>query len=424
MLPARAMSEDEQRFELLADLGAMIAREVELDELLASCADRVARAIGAERATLWVVDGATGELRARLADALELDELRLPVGRGVAGTVARTGEAVMIADAARDPRWHAEIDQRTGYTTRSMLCVPVRGPDATLRGVLQVLNHKGGGFADRDRAFASALADQIGRALEFTTLRGHFQRPGVAVRGRYNHVVGQRRPTPRCCCAARRAPARACSRARSTSTRSAKPAAGACRRHHAAGAARRERALRPRARRVHRRRRGACIGKVERHRRHAVDRRDRRPAARAAGQAPALLQEREFERVGGGRASLSSDARGVCDAPRPRRWWPAGQFRRTCSTACGWSRSPSRRCASAAPTEIAAAGGALRRACTPSATVARSRVDPARARTRSRARWPGNVRELEHWIESAVVLARLLAAVAAARRSVLARIVK
>ena len=191
MLPARAMSEDEQRFELLADLGAMIAREVELDELLASCADRVARAIGAERATLWVVDGATGELRARLADALELDELRLPVGRGVAGAVARTGEAVMIADAARDPRWHAEIDQRTGYTTRSMLCVPVRGPDATLRGVLQVLNHKGGGFADRDRAFASALADQIGRALEFTTLRGHFQRPGVAVRGRYNHVVGQ-----------------------------------------------------------------------------------------------------------------------------------------------------------------------------------------------------------------------------------------
>jgi len=121
MLAPRLMSEDAQRFELLADLGAMIAREVELDVLLASCADRVARAINAERATLWVVDGATGELRARLADRIELDDLRLPVGRGVAGTVAATGEPVMIADAARDPRWHREIDQRTGYTTRSML---------------------------------------------------------------------------------------------------------------------------------------------------------------------------------------------------------------------------------------------------------------------------------------------------------------
>ena len=192
MLGHRAMSEDEQRFELLADLGAMIAREVELDELLASCADRVAHALGAERATLWVVDGASGELRARLADAVDPDDLRLPVGRGIAGAVAATGDAVNIADVARDPRWHQATDQRTGYTTRSMLCVPVRGPDAALRGVLQVLNRRGGaGFSASDQVFASALADQIGRALEFTTLRGHRERPGVAVRGRYNHVVGQ-----------------------------------------------------------------------------------------------------------------------------------------------------------------------------------------------------------------------------------------
>jgi len=192
MLAPRAMSEDEQRFELLADLGAMIAREVELDELLASCADRVAHALGAERATLWVVDGATGELRARLADAVDPVDLRLPVGRGIAGAVAVTGEAVNIDDVASDPRWHQATDQRTGYTTRSMLCVPVRGPDNTMRGVLQVLNRRGGaGFSPRDQVFAAALADQIGRALEFTTLRGHRERPGVAVRGRYNHVVGQ-----------------------------------------------------------------------------------------------------------------------------------------------------------------------------------------------------------------------------------------
>ena len=68
MTPLRANIEwmDDQRFELLADLGAMIAGEVELDDLLATFADRVARALGADRATLWLIDGATGEIRSRV----------------------------------------------------------------------------------------------------------------------------------------------------------------------------------------------------------------------------------------------------------------------------------------------------------------------------------------------------------------------
>src|SRR2546421_3478200 len=99
------VSEHEQRFELLADLGAMIAGEVELDDLLATFADRVARALGADRATLWLIDGATDEIRSRVAVLPELDELRVPTGTGVVGHVARTGELVNIRDASADPRW-------------------------------------------------------------------------------------------------------------------------------------------------------------------------------------------------------------------------------------------------------------------------------------------------------------------------------
>src|SRR5205823_7009106 len=89
MLAAR-MSEHEQRFELLADLGAMIGGEVELDDLLATFAARVARALGADRATLWLIDNATGEIRSRVATLPELPELRVPPGHGVVGHVART----------------------------------------------------------------------------------------------------------------------------------------------------------------------------------------------------------------------------------------------------------------------------------------------------------------------------------------------
>src|SRR5512140_3728550 len=109
MTPVRAMigwmSEHDQRFELLADLGAMIAGEVELDDLLATFADRVARALGADRATLWLIDGATGDIRSRVATLPELPELRVPPDFGIVGHVAHSGELVNVADVARDPRW-------------------------------------------------------------------------------------------------------------------------------------------------------------------------------------------------------------------------------------------------------------------------------------------------------------------------------
>jgi Nif-specific regulatory protein len=180
----------DERFELLADLGALIAREVELDELLSTFAARVASALGAERATLWLVDGASGELRAGVADEARLDDLRLPPGRGIAGDVARTGVAVTLADVSADPRWARELDARTGYKTRSMLSVPVPGPGGP-RAVVQALNKRGGAFTDGDEQFARTLAEQIGRALDYTSLRGDGQRRGVRVSGRFNHVIGR-----------------------------------------------------------------------------------------------------------------------------------------------------------------------------------------------------------------------------------------
>jgi transcriptional regulator with GAF, ATPase, and Fis domain len=186
----QAMSEHDQRFELLADLGAMIAGEVELDDLLATFAARVAHALGADRATLWLIDAATGEIRSRVATLPELPELRLPPGRGVVGHVARTGELMNNRDVGADPRWDEAIAQRTGYRVTSMLTAPImrRGQ---IRGVLQVLNKLGGAFTERDEGFIRVLAEQIGRTLDYTTLRGDDASVGLALRGRLNHVIGR-----------------------------------------------------------------------------------------------------------------------------------------------------------------------------------------------------------------------------------------
>ena len=59
-----------------------------------------------------------------------------------------------------------------------------------MRGVLQVLGKRAGAFAAADERFALALADQIGRALDYTSLRGDDDRRGVPLRSRFNHVIG------------------------------------------------------------------------------------------------------------------------------------------------------------------------------------------------------------------------------------------
>ena len=185
------VSEHEQRFELLADLGAMIAGEVELDDLLATFADRVARALGADRATLWLLDGATGDIRSKVATLPELPELRVPQDFGIVGHVAQTGELVNIADAKADPRWGGQqLSQQIGYVPRSILAAPIVRRDQ-VRGVLQVLDKNGGVFSPRDAEFAQVLAEQIGRALDYTSLRGDDSQRGMTVRGRFNHVIGR-----------------------------------------------------------------------------------------------------------------------------------------------------------------------------------------------------------------------------------------
>jgi Nif-specific regulatory protein len=187
------------RLSLLVDLASLLSREVDFDALLATTCERVAEALSAERATIWLVDAERGDLVSRVAILPELPALRQPLDRGIAGWVARTGEAVRIADASKDDRFDSTVDKATGYTTRTILAVPIReraslplGEDGPVRGVLQVLNRSGAAFDEEDERYLSALAGQIARALSLTTLRPENERgPGLTLRGPFNRIVGR-----------------------------------------------------------------------------------------------------------------------------------------------------------------------------------------------------------------------------------------
>jgi Nif-specific regulatory protein len=198
VIPSAVVQEREHKLSLLLDLGALLAREVELDTILGALGARIARAMRADRATIYLVDAATGELRSRVADLPELPEIRLRPGQGIAGFVAERGEIVNVRDAARDPRHFGGVDRETGYVTRTVLAAPIRDPEPrrgerrrAIRGVVQVLNKQDGPFTEEDEAFLQALANQVALALEGTTLRPIDDADGVPLRGPINHIVGQ-----------------------------------------------------------------------------------------------------------------------------------------------------------------------------------------------------------------------------------------
>jgi transcriptional regulator with GAF, ATPase, and Fis domain len=179
------------RLSLLVDLASLLAREVDFDALLATACERLSKALRADRATIWLVDGERGDLVTRVAVLPEVSGLRQPIDQGVAGYVARTGDAVRLDDAHKDARFDPTAEKVTGYTTRSMLAVPIREDQrAPVRGVVQLLNRQNGPFDAEDEKYLIALATQLARALALTTLRGADGGPGVVFRGLFNHIVG------------------------------------------------------------------------------------------------------------------------------------------------------------------------------------------------------------------------------------------
>jgi Nif-specific regulatory protein len=410
------------RLSLLVDLASMLAREVDLDALLATACERLATALRADRATIWLCDAEQGDLVARVAVLPELSALRQPIERGIAGFVARTGEVVRVEDAARDGRFDPTADRATGYTTRSMLVAPIREePRAPVRGVVQLLNREGGPFDEEDERYLVALATQLGRALALTTLRAEAGGgPGVVLRGPYNRIVGRS--------AALAAVYERIQLAAQTD------ATVLLRGETGTG-----KSLFARAIHVNSRRQARPFVTVDcttlpaqlveselfGHERGAFTGADRRVPGKIElaeggtvfldelGDLPAeiqgkllrFLQDRTFERVGG-RQTITADVRVVLATHRDlERAVAEGRFREDLYYRARVVEIELPPLRARGPEEIE--GLARHFAAMYAERYGRPapRFDPGALAALRDHRWPGNVRELEHWIESAIALA-------------------
>jgi len=138
---------------------------LDLGELIHIILQIATRQTGARRGTVFLVDAEKNEIWSLVGLGLEQQVIRLPADRGIAGWVAQNGRSVRLENAYEDPRFEPEIDRRLGFTTKRLLCLPIRNEAGNIVGVLQLLN-KNEPFTGEDEDFLDALSAHVAIALE------------------------------------------------------------------------------------------------------------------------------------------------------------------------------------------------------------------------------------------------------------------
>jgi len=120
----------------------------------------------AERGTIFLREPGSDELVSQILEGGSVDRIRLPVGRGIAGTVAKTGEIINITDAYKDPRFDSRTDSTSGFTTRTILAAPMRTPKGEIVGVVEILNKRQRVFTKEDEEFLAEVGTHSALAVE------------------------------------------------------------------------------------------------------------------------------------------------------------------------------------------------------------------------------------------------------------------
>jgi GAF domain-containing protein len=167
--------------ELTATAGIVAAPSSEREELR-TIVQVAASVLDAEAAALFLVDEERDELRFEVAlggSSAEVENLTLPLGEGLAGYVASTGQPLAVSNVEEDARFAAAFAQKVAYIPRNILCVPMILGDRTV-GVLEMLDKRGEApFGVRDIEilghFAKLAALTVQQMQLFTDLRHLFR---------------------------------------------------------------------------------------------------------------------------------------------------------------------------------------------------------------------------------------------------------
>lgn len=158
-------------------MSTLVNSTLNLMEVLDNAMKYVEELMDAEASSIFEVDYERDELFFRLArgkGGSRARKIRLSMGEGIAGWVAREGKPLLVADVYQDKRFSARMDKYSGFKTRSIIGVPIKHK-GRLIGVLEVLNKRGGPFEEEDLELLTVVGNQIGIAMENARLYQRLQ---------------------------------------------------------------------------------------------------------------------------------------------------------------------------------------------------------------------------------------------------------
>ncbi len=157
-----------QEVNIFHDVAKALTSSLNLDSVLQTIMDKMAEYFRPDTWSLLMVDEGKDELYFAIAvgEASEtLKSVRLKLGEGIAGWVARHGEPVIVPDVYKDPRFAKRIDELTRWKTRSIVCIPLKSKHRVL-GVIQLINVQMGDFDEGEMFFLQALCDYAAIAID------------------------------------------------------------------------------------------------------------------------------------------------------------------------------------------------------------------------------------------------------------------
>jgi putative methionine-R-sulfoxide reductase with GAF domain len=144
----------------LFEIALTLCANQDVDSLLGQISSAVERMTGSEAASILLLDPSKTQLVFRVATGEKgsiMKRFYVPVGKGVAGWVAQNREALLVNDVAADPRFTGQIDKGSGFSTRSILAVPMF-VEGELLGVCEALNKIGGDYSEHEQKILENLA--------------------------------------------------------------------------------------------------------------------------------------------------------------------------------------------------------------------------------------------------------------------------
>ena len=165
-----------KKLQVLLEIGKELGAEHNLDKLLEDILQRVKEVVSADRVSLFLVDHKSEELYTKIAQDLDGAEIRIPLGKGIAGECAKTLQPILIEEAYADERFNRDVDKETGYETHSILTVPMVDENGECNGVIQALNKQDTlSFDLEDQELLLALGGQAAVAVDNAKLHGEIE---------------------------------------------------------------------------------------------------------------------------------------------------------------------------------------------------------------------------------------------------------